>query len=372
MTAASTITVTVSRVTDFAALETRWRELETRSDPSFFQSWTWTGCLVEERFPNPVLVEARQADRTVALGLFNQRGRSLYLGESGDPALDTIYIEHNGILVEAGQPPSVQTACLSAALRGTGPGTSNGTGLGRFRLVLSGVNGAAAAEAARSGYVRHLRATAAPYVDMERHGQDFLDRRSANTRQQLRRSDRSYAARGALMIKRAETPVETETFMDGLRALHQDWWVARGRPGAFANPFFIRFHRALLARGMDRNEIDLFRVAAGADTIGFLYNFRFRGNSLAYQSGFDYANATRHEKPGLTCHHQAIRYAAGWGAARYDFLAGDDRYKQSLSDDCETLHWIEAGGPFSPRLRLLSARDQLSSYLARVRPSTAG
>ena len=175
MTAAAALTITVSRVTDFASLETRWRDLETRSDPSFFQSWTWTGCLAEERFPNPVLVEARQADRTIALGLFNQRGRSLYLGESGDPALDTIYIEHNGILVEAGQPPSVQIACLRAAQRGLD--------IGRFRLVLSGVTETAASLAEQSWFVRHLRTSAAPYVDIKQHGHDFLERRSANTRQ---------------------------------------------------------------------------------------------------------------------------------------------------------------------------------------------
>ena len=33
-----------------------WRDLESRSDASFFQSWTWTGCLVEERFLRPGLI----------------------------------------------------------------------------------------------------------------------------------------------------------------------------------------------------------------------------------------------------------------------------------------------------------------------------
>src|SRR5258708_22709110 len=90
----SSTTVTVSRVTDFAALEARWRDLETRADPSFFQSWTWTGCLIEERFPNPVLVEATENGRTVALALFNRRGQTLYLGESGDPAMDCLHIDY--------------------------------------------------------------------------------------------------------------------------------------------------------------------------------------------------------------------------------------------------------------------------------------
>ena len=57
---------------------------------SFFQSWTWVGCLAAERFSDPVLVEATEEGRTVALGLFNRVRRrfgpsALYLGESGTP-----------------------------------------------------------------------------------------------------------------------------------------------------------------------------------------------------------------------------------------------------------------------------------------------
>jgi CelD/BcsL family acetyltransferase involved in cellulose biosynthesis len=82
--------ITVSPVVDFAALEVKWRDLEVRSGASFFQSWTWTGCLVEERFPEPVLVEARAGGRTVALALFNRRDRTLHLGQTGDPNFDCI------------------------------------------------------------------------------------------------------------------------------------------------------------------------------------------------------------------------------------------------------------------------------------------
>jgi len=39
--------------------------------------------------------------------------------------------------------------------------------------------------------------------------------------------------------------------------------------------------------GMMCGEIDLLHIAAGPQTVGYLYNFRYRGQSLAYQSGFD-------------------------------------------------------------------------------------
>jgi CelD/BcsL family acetyltransferase involved in cellulose biosynthesis len=348
----------VSGVPDFAALETKWRELEARSNASFFQSWTWTGCLAEQRFPDPVLVEVLERGRTIALALFNRRGRTLYLGESGEQALDDVFIEFNGVLTEAGREAELTQTCLHAA-RNTGGGRG---ALHRRRLVLSGVNAATLVAAQLIGTVRRTRDRPEYFVDFAAGRDSFLQRRSANTRQQLRRSDRDYAARGCITIERAGNLPQAYEFLDCLAALHQASWLARRQPGAFANPCFARFHRELISRGLGRGEIDLLRIAAGPQTIGFLYNFRYRGESLAYQSGFDHDNAGRHQKPGLTCHHQAIHLAAQWGAYRYHFLAGDDRYKRSLADRSESLHWIEVASPYSPRFLLYRLKDYVTSW----------
>jgi CelD/BcsL family acetyltransferase involved in cellulose biosynthesis len=341
--------ITVSDVRDFAALEAKWRDLEARSNASFFQSWTWTGCLAKERFPNPILVEVQERGRTVALALFNRRGRSLYLGESGHPRLDDIFIEFNGVLSESGREAPLTLACLRAAR----------SGFGR-RLVLSGVDCATAAAAAAVGSVRHTSHRPASFVDLTAGAKGFLARRSANTRHQLRRSQRDYAA--TITIERADDLGQAYQFLDALADLHQATWMARGQPGAFANPCFTRFHRELIARGLDHGQIDLLRVASGPQVIGLLYNFRYRGHSLAYQSGFDYAGAGRHAKPGLTCHHLAIEFAAQSGATRYDFLAGDDRYKRSLADQAETLHWIEVENRFAPRALAHRAWDCVAGW----------
>jgi CelD/BcsL family acetyltransferase involved in cellulose biosynthesis len=313
-------------VGDWDALGTRWRALEQRMSSSFFQGWTWVGCLAQERFSDPVLLEAQYGTETVGLALFNRRrsitGEVLALHESGVSQLDCPYIEHNGVL---GGPSA---ALLRLALRGWPP----------RRLVLSGIDEhtlAALAEAAP--LVRLLRSQDAPYTDLTG---DFLARRSSNTRQQIRRSDRAY---GAVTLRRAASEGEAHEFLDEMAILHQITWTTRGKAGAFANPFFGRFHHALIARGWLRGEIDLLRVAVGHRLIGILYNFRHGNGSLAYQSGFDYASAEGAQRPGLTCHHAAIRFSMAAGLQRYDFLAGDDRYKRSLSDKAVRLHWAEAG-----------------------------
>jgi CelD/BcsL family acetyltransferase involved in cellulose biosynthesis len=347
--------ISLSRVTDWAALGERWRELEARADCSFFQSWTWTGCLAEERFTDPVLLEATRDGRVVAMALFNRRrsrtGRQvLWLGESGAAALDAVFIEWNGVLAEAGTAPGLLANCLRAARFAPIGGRRPWRGR---RVVLSGIDAATlgAAEAA-GGRLWVRRCLGAPYVDvagLRQAGRCYLDALSGNARYQLRRSDRSYAASGELSVRRAGSCGEALGFLDALAALHQASWIRRGRPGAFANPHLVRFHRALIERGLPRGEVALLRIAAGGPTVGYLYNFEFRGGVLAYQSGFDYAGAGKHQKPGLTCHHQAIRDAAARGIDSYDFLAGEDRYKRTLANAETLLHWAEIGAGWSVR-----------------------
>ncbi len=326
-------------VSDFAALGARWRAFEATAAGSFFQSWTWIGCLAAARFPDPWLLRVTADGREIALGLFNRRrawwgGARWFLGESGNPAWDAIFVEENGLLLarDVADDGTVIAAGLAA--------------LGGQRVILSGVDARhLAAAARRGGYARETRT--APFVDLAKTraaGGGFLAGRSANTRYQLRRSARSYAARGDLTVRRAADAAEAAAFLDALAVLHQRSWTGRGKPGAFANPCFLRFHRELIARGHPRGEIDLLRVSAGGTVLGYLYNFLWRGAVASYQSGFDFVAAGPHEKPGLTAHHLAIEHYATLGATRYDFLAGAARYKTSLADAARPMHWVVMGG----------------------------
>lgn len=326
-------------------LEAEWRDLEARAAGSVFQSWTWVGCCAEIRFPRPALLRVSDAGQVIGLALFNERGRglsTLWLGESGDPALDRVFVEYNGMLMASGR-DSILPAALHAAMRSPLAGS-----WGRRRLVLSGIEAATLAAARRSGVVRVRQTRTAPFVDLTKVGPEgtgILDRLSRNTRQQLRRSDRLY---GAVRVRPAESLAEAEAFLAGLITLHLRRWAARARESSLSDPGVIRFLQTLLRRGHARGEVELLRVDGGEELVGYLLNLRRGGWIGQYQGGFDYENAGPHRKPGLTCHHAAILHYQAQGATRYDFLAGDDRYKTSLADDATPLHWIE----LAPRLSL--------------------
>jgi CelD/BcsL family acetyltransferase involved in cellulose biosynthesis len=337
--------ITLRRLQNLTELEPAWRDLENRSDGSMFQSWTWVGCLAAERFCDPVLLEAEESGRVVALALFNRRTAklghaTLFLGESGQPAMDSVFAEYNDPLIETGR-EHVLAACLDATLGGA---LTAGGRAQKRRLVMSGVSDAVlgAAQALPAGC--HLLTSRTTHlVDFARLPKDaeLPAALGSATRYQLRRSHRRYAAQGPVSLQRAQTVAEALAWLEALAALHQATWTARGKPGAFANPFFERFHRELVARGVPRGEVDLLRIAAGSAPIGYLYNFRYRRRVCNYQGGFDYAGATSHQKPGLTCHHLAVEWYRTQDVASYDLLAGDDRYKVSLTQAQTRLHWLE-------------------------------
>lgn len=333
-----------STVTDFAALGEEWRARE-RGVPnlSFFQSWSWVGCLAAERYPDPMLLRAEQAGRTIALALFNRRAGRLCLAESGDAGLDAPFIEHNAPLAAD---PAVQTALLRAAWQV--PGVR--------RLHLSGV--APALLAASGGVAWRAQIRPAPFLDLSTIAGSYLASRSANTRQQLRRSARDLATTGTLDLQRASSVAEALSWFDEMRALHDATWRRRGSAGAFATDYLRRFHRALIAAALPRGEVAMDRVAAGPATIGYLYNFRLNGRVSAYQSGF--TNQAR-AKPGMTCHALAIQRAIDEGDRVYDFLAGEARYKRSLADDAADLAWAELVPRWSARGMMARLRHGASA-----------
>lgn len=182
-----------------------------------------------------------------------------------------------------------------------------------------------------------------PYVDLAElrsNGTTYESCLSANTRAQIKRSIKLYGQSGPMQIDVAPDLPTALGMLDELIDLHRNSWSRRGQIGAFAAPSRLNFHRALIGRAFPRHEIQLLRVRAGDLVIGMLYNFVYKGKVYAYQSGFSACGNNR-LKPGLVSHTCAIQYyLKHHDCTEYDFLAGEERYKQSLSTHSRYLAWI--------------------------------
>jgi protein-tyrosine-phosphatase/predicted ATP-grasp superfamily ATP-dependent carboligase len=164
---------------------------------------------------------------------------------------------------------------------------------------------------------------------IRKSGKPYLDHLSSNTRYQIKRSLRLYEQRGPVTAKRARDVDEAMRFYAEMQELHQRYWVARGEPGSYAFPFYTRFHAKILADCIPRGAVEVVRIAAGESTIGYVYNFTSRGWVCAYHTGLAYDPDSK-LKPGLVAHYLCIEQHLRENASRYDFLAGDNRYKANL------------------------------------------
>jgi CelD/BcsL family acetyltransferase involved in cellulose biosynthesis len=338
---------------DLERLGAAWRALEAQSEASFFQSWGWIGCWLRHLGPDrqPLAAIAERQGEVVGLGVFVPgrarrfgivRARTLRLHENGDPALDPLFVEHNGLVAESADLPQVWTAVV-AVLAGSGFWDE---------LVLGGLGPRAAGACIAAARAQRLEVVvgqrrAGAYLDLEglrRSGRAFADGLSRNTRHQLVRARRLYEARGPLCLRSAETVEEALAMLDRLKAWHQRTWRRRGQPGCFATPAFESFHRELIRERFGDGEIRLACAAAGDRPFGYLYNFARGGRIYAYQSGFDYARDGR-LKPGLLSHALAIEQALRDGFATYDFMAGENRLKASFASHREDMTWLSVRRP---------------------------
>lgn len=345
------LTITVSGVIDRGQLEIEWRELEGRAGGhSFFLSWHWIGAWLRS-LPEtvvPLVLRASHAGQTVGLAIFIPgitrilkifNLPQLSLNETGHRAFDTIVTEYNGILAAKGLSDRVTQSSLEWLMR---------SGYPNHALRLGGVDSAvfqsASATAALFGRsLRILNQSEAECVNLAaiRAGaKPYLDSLSRNSRQTLRRELRRYETIGPLQYRPAASATQALDYFTALGHLHQSYWQSRGKPGAFAQPFFTKFHTDLIATAFDHRHIEMAKVTAGGEIIGYLYNLNWRGTIYAYQSGFFYDTENTY-KPGYVSHYLAISRALDNGLDLYDFMAGYGQHKTSLSTEKNHLYWLQ-------------------------------
>jgi Acetyltransferase (GNAT) domain len=187
-------------------------------------------------------------------------------------------------------------------------------------------------------YVEDLRP--AYFADLrlvrEQFKGDYLASLSSNTRQQVRRSSRdTEKALGAIQLERALNIEQAQHALNELGVFHRARWHEKDSDTTlgkgFNNPNFVIFHQTLINQTFESGAVDLLTIKAGGSTLAVLYNFIWNGTVYFYMSGVNHELNSKF-RPGIVAHVTAIEhYLSNNSLERYDFLAGQNRYKQSLS-----------------------------------------
>jgi CelD/BcsL family acetyltransferase involved in cellulose biosynthesis len=280
------------------------------------------------------------------------RSRALLLHETGSDEMDRMTIEYNSILAETGREHEVIAAGVDCI---------RSVNVAWDELMVSGVD-ARIFEAWRAAALHakwrpvFRQESSCYFVDLDavrNRGGDYLGLLSSNTRQQIRQSIKAYEKSGGLNIAVASSVHTAVEYLHGLQELHDAHWQGKGKDGAFPNEFTRTFHDRLVRDAVERAEVQLLRVTAGDEVIGYLYNFVKDGHVYFYQSGLKYAEDPKF-RPGLVCHYLAVMHNLKADNRIYDFLAGPQRYKQSLGTAHVKMYWLALQKP-----RLVFAVERL-------------
>lgn len=357
----TTIQVALEPLPDMDQLAVTWASLEGRADHEFFLSWTWISTWLATITRRPELLIARISGRVVGLGFVMSqlmvRHRvmpiwTVLLNQTGNPTEDIITIEYNDILADRLIAKEVRLACLRFLM------TKRRIGGRRVgEVVLGGLEETRAEDILKLGRpVRELASVGSARVDLaaiRRSGKPYEASLRPSVAKRLRRSMDLYQRQGEIELSIANSIEQAVQFLDMAGGFHQQRWVEKGHPGAFAYPFYLEFHRRLIGVAFPLGQLELAKVEVGGEPIGFLYNFIYRKHVYYYFSGFRFDTDNR-LKPGLVCHKLCIERHLANGMDVYDFMGGEQRYK------------VELG---KPGPRITSVAVQCSNFmLAAERP----
>jgi CelD/BcsL family acetyltransferase involved in cellulose biosynthesis len=154
----------------------------------------------------------------------------------------------------------------------------------------------------------------------------FLACASKNRRKNIRRLQRQVTETPGLKVHRAQNAVEFETGMRVLTDLHQRRQASQGKPGCFASAAFDGFLRESGERLLQRGMLELWWLEIEGRPIASEIDLVDGDTVYGYQGGVD--PQALDQSPGNLLLTVILQQAIESGRRAYDFLRGDELYKQ--------------------------------------------
>ena len=149
----------------------------------------------------------------------------------------------------------------------------------------------------------------------------FSKRQRANLRNA--RSRLQKAGGGRLEVATLESLPD---FLEDLFRLHTTRWSSAGQPGVLSDDLIREFHRLSAPQLLEKNILRLYRLRSGDRALAVIYSLFERDTVFCYLQGFDPESA--YLSPGTQLMFMVIEDAVRQGMRKFDFLRGDEAYKQ--------------------------------------------
>lgn len=208
-------------------------------------------------------------------------------------------------------------------------------------LSRTGALSSALSEDAAAHRIRAVQPRVLPVADLPASYDEFASRLGKKLRGHVRRQEQIAREQYGLRWRLNDDGTSLRSAIEAFAGLHEQCWQHRGKQGNLAESRFRGFVEYFAESAAQRGWLRLHRLCDGEKTLAALMAFHHNGRAYYYQSGWDPAIAKL--SPGSLCVARAVRTAIAEGMTLFDFLRGDEAYKQRWSDRCEeTVTFAEA------------------------------
>lgn len=321
------VSMSSSNDIDINTLAINWLALEKQADCSFYLTWSWMEHWLKTLPTEYCVLQAHKNNAIVGLAIVVKAEKKLFgcfsiqqwwLNRSGDQRLDQCWIEYNDFLIAKQYQEETRTALLHYIKSQQSwdefiVGMSNTATLKQFNCLSNNT----VMVFKDVGYVVN-------YTQV----QDSYEKNvlSKNTRQKLRQSDKLLAQQGDFSLEIIQGK-DKKLHLADLALLHIKRWQDSDTPSGFTNPFFQKMLNHLI----DDPQVEIIVMRQNDVALGYLINFVYQGRVYFYLSALTKISNNK-IKLGMLLHQLAINYYQEQGMQYYDFLAGDARYKKSLTN----------------------------------------
>lgn len=321
----SDLTVTrIEQRAQLAELEGEWDKLLERTDvasPFLTPGWQMAWLDTYGAAHRPFVLAARRAGELVGLWPLALRRRGPFrvlepVGAGRSDWLDVPVLTHQ------------REAVLSAFLRYLVEHRS-AWDLIEHRDVLTESPSIPTLEAlCREGSIRLRRhpRTVAPYLTVAGSWEQFLDSKRAKFRSNLKYCRRLAERNGQRLHIHRLLRGDSDDTVDDLAAVELRSWKAREGNLKVSTPVGREFYRRFCRYFARRGCLEVWSADLDGSPVAFLVNIIHTGKCYHYNGWYDEKYA--HISPGLLLHAEAIGEAFERKFREYDFLSGNEPYKE--------------------------------------------
>lgn len=178
------------------------------------------------------------------------------------------------------------------------------------------------------GHVTHLRQTLNTWR-IGLGGMDEVFKQFSKTQGRQVRNFINRFDKGDMALRQASAqPEQADFFISELIRLHQLHWVSMGQPGCFSTTEFNNFFRSAMLKMIESHMAEILLLEREGKIVAANAWLLQNNIGFGYQCGRD-PEADAHSV-GRIIQAVALRLQCNQGLLAFDFLRGDEQYKQQL------------------------------------------